>query len=341
MKIGVVSTPIFRVPVVGYSGLEHLAWQQAKGLAAKGHNVVLFAPDGSECPGVTVFPIGPAGQTDEKSAYAKYWPELLKLDVICDNSWQKWPYQLKMEGRLKAPSLAWMHAPVATMINKLPPVEKPCFVCISEDQKLHFEALFGKPAWRCYNGICLETYRSTGVPRTERYLFLGRFSTIKGPDLSIEACIKSGVELDLIGDTSITGEPEFLEKCTRLADDKQIKMVGPVSRGECVWWYSRAKGFTHLNQRFREPFGLAPVEAQACGLPVIAWRYGALPEIVKHGETGFLVDSLDEVVDLLKSDAIHTINRDRCREWASQFSVAAMIDCVEGLCHEAIQTGGW
>ena len=83
MKIAVISTPVFAIGqngvngLVGYGGLEQLAWQQAAGLAAKGHEVFLMAPDGSTCPGATVIPIGPAGQTNEHMAFQKYWKKLV------------------------------------------------------------------------------------------------------------------------------------------------------------------------------------------------------------------------------------------------------------------------
>ena len=147
MKICVISTPVFRTGLtgtIGYSGLEHLAWQRAKGLAELGHQVALVAPDGSECPGVQVIPCGPERQISEQDAYSKYWQFLPQFDAIIDESWQKWSFSLKREGKLNAPILGVCHAPVDTMFSTPPrPVEKPCFVCISEDQAVHFRNLFG------------------------------------------------------------------------------------------------------------------------------------------------------------------------------------------------------
>ena len=131
MRIAVISAQVFACPPPGYSGLEMIAWQRAKGLAAKGHEVTFIAPNGSECPGCTMIFSGPPGQWDEKKAYGTYWEQLLKFDVIVDDSWCKWSYVLKQEGRLKVPVLGVLHAPVNTMYASLPPVEKPCFVCIS------------------------------------------------------------------------------------------------------------------------------------------------------------------------------------------------------------------
>jgi glycosyltransferase involved in cell wall biosynthesis len=351
-----------------------IAWQTAEGLARKGHQVTLVAPDGSKCDHAQIFPTGPAKVHDEKMAYAGYkfrtgtkvkdqdgneideeiivppfWPILADHDVIIDHSWAKYPYLLKEEGVLKSPVLGVMHAPVNTMYNRPPPVEKPCIVCISDDQRNHYEALFSPGEARtCRNGIDLDFYKPMGIRRTGRFLFLARFSTIKGPDLAINACKKAGAELDLVGDTSITNEPDYLEQCKRMCDGQKIRMVGPASRGECVWWFSQSHVLLHPNQRFREPLGLAPLESMACGTPVIAWRYGAMKETVKERETGWLISSLNELVECI--NMVKGENpaetwlwmRNRCREWVGDhFSVQRMIDRYEELCIEALDTGGW
>ncbi len=366
MKIAVVSTPVFRLcppnGTVGYSGLEVLAYHTAAGLARKGHQVSLIAPDGSECPGVQVIPIGPERMISEQQAYAGfpemrepnrivrpahggYWQHLQQMDCVIDHSWQKWGYTLKAEGNLKAPILGVLHAPVDTMLKELPPgVDKPCFVCISEDQRAHFEALFNHPARTAYNGIDPDFYKPLNIPRSKRFLFLARFSTIKGADLAIEACQKAGVGLDLVGDTSITAEPDFLRKCQSMADGKQIRIVGPCTRGETVWWFSQAHALLHPNMRFREPFGLAPVEAMACGCPVIAWDNGAMRETIKHGETGFLARTLEELVTYVKefkADALHgeLLNgwRGACQEHAQQFSINQMVNRYSELVQEVVE----
>ncbi len=227
MRIAVISTPVFPCPPVGYSGLEMIAYQQAKGLGERGHEVLLIAPDGSQCPGVQVYHTGPPGQHHEQHAYGGhkfgrdypgYWQILNQCEVILDHTWQKLTIIAKQEGWLKAPVLAWCHAPVDTMFKQLPPPGLLSFVCISEDQGNHFRNLFGRDCRVCYNGVDLDFYKPLGTPRTDRFLFLARFSSIKCPDLAIEACKKAGVGLDLIGDTQLTGEPEYLKSILHMAD---------------------------------------------------------------------------------------------------------------------------
>lgn len=343
MKIAVISATVFKCPPDGYSGLEMIAWLCAKGLAERGHDVTLYAPEGSTCPGAKVHSLGPARYVNEKDAYSNYWPTLFDFDVVIDHSWGKWANMLRGEGKLKAPVLNVMHAPVNTMWQTLPPnVPKPCAVCISQDQANHFEAIFNQPARVCYNGVDLDFYKSIeGLERNDRFLFLARFSTIKGPLLAIEACKKVGVGLDLVGDTTITHEPEYFQHCKSLCDGKQIVMHGNASRGETVWWFSRSHAMIHPNRDFREPFGLAPVEAQACGLPCISWDHGAMREtVLKHD----LVKSTDELAKLIEQYASYELvgnwRQAYCNN-AKRFSVENMVNRYEELCNEAIETGGW
>lgn len=356
-KICIISSNVFAVGasgLPGYGGLEQIAWECARGLAAMGHQVALVAPDGSSCPGVTIIPSGPAGQWDERMAFGGvpnqrdgYWQQLLQFDAVIDHSWQKWAYQIKAEGALKAPVLGVCHAPINTMFQSGPPprVPKPCIVCISKDQASHYEALYSPHKARvAYNGIDLDLYKSTGMKRTNRFLFLARFSSIKGPDLAIEACRRAGVGLDLVGDSSITNEPDYLQKVRSMCDGKQIRMIGAVSRGEAVWWMSQAHAFIHPNQRFREPFGLAPVEAQACSLPVVAWNYGAMSETMKNRETALLVEDVEQLAHAVHETANMNITsemRAACRANAERFSLRNMVRTYSDLVEEAIDTGGW
>jgi glycosyltransferase involved in cell wall biosynthesis len=388
MKITVVSSTIFPSPPPGYSGLEAIAYHCANGLGARGHQVTLIAPDGSHCPNATVVQTGPPGQHGEEEAYGggpehrqkqgdkevvvrrklePFWPLLKDAEVVIDHSWMKWAYQAKAEGVTKAPVLGVLHAPVKTMYGSWPPsfpgigvVEKACAVCISEDQARQFREVHDPCDARvAYNGVDTDFYRPIeGVKRTNRFLFLARFSTIKGPLLAIEACRKAGMGLDLVGDTSITQEPDYFQKCKSLCDGGQIRMVGPASRGECVWWFSQAHALIHPNfpapklghPGFREPFGLAPVEAMLCGCPVIAGDYGAMRETVKDSRgtaelgTGVLVNTFDELVDIVKTASDQQTmdyHRRHFRDWAMKFSLQAMTDRYEQLCQEAIETGGW
>jgi glycosyltransferase involved in cell wall biosynthesis len=346
MKIVVVSTTIMQVPPSGYSGLEMLAWLQAKGLAEKGHEVLLVAPIGSTPPpGVELH--GTTLGEPEQQAWLGYRDRLPKFDVIVTNSWAKWEYISKIhEGapyHFKGPVLGVLHAPCHTMYGSPPPVPFPCFVAISQDQAAHAGELWGVACRIAYNGIDLNHYRAReGASRNGRYLFLARFSSIKGAHIAVDVARRTRVPLDLVGDDRLTGEPAYVQRIIAQAKaSPNVAYVGPVSREQTVDYYSSRKALLHPNQHYREPFGLAPVEAEACGMGVIAFDNGAMRETLKHDETGFLVKTPDEIVELVKADAVSTIKPDRCREWASQFSVERMVVRYEELAREALDSGGW
>jgi glycosyltransferase involved in cell wall biosynthesis len=63
---------------------------------------------------------------------------------------------------------------------------------------------------------------------------------------------------------------------------------------------------------FDEPFGLSVVESMACGTPVIAFGRGSMPEIIRHGETGYIVEDINQAVEAVA--AVRSINRSACRD---------------------------
>ncbi len=81
------------------------------------------------------------------------------------------------------------------------------------------------------------------------------------------------------------------------------------------------------------------IEAMAAGTPVVAYPRGSMPELVKHGETGYLLDLEDEMVEML--DRIDTLDRAKCREWVEErFGVERMVDGYERL-YKMAASGCW
>lgn len=340
MKVCVISTTVLPCPPSGYAGLEMIAYLQAKGLAERGHKVLLVAPIGSKPPpGVELH--GTTLRESEKQAYSGYWQRLPGFDVIIDNSWEKWAYMLKIEGKLKAPVLGVIHAPANTMYQKAPPIPKPCIVAISKDQASDAESIWNVKTRVAYNGVDTDFYKAPlGSVRSDRYLFLARMSTIKGPDIAVDLADKLQFGLDLVGDDKITGEPELAAKIRARAVGN-IVYHGGQPREKCVEFFSTRKALLHPNLRFKEPFGLSPCEAMSCGMPVIAFDHGAMRETIKHGETGFLVKTVQEMEQLIKDDACRSISEDACRAQAEKFSFKVMADTYDALCKEAADSGGW
>ena len=93
-------------------------------------------------------------------------------------------------------------------------------------------------------------------------------------------------------------------------DDRLVRYVGPVNDAQKNALLGSARAFL-MPISWEEPFGIVMAEAMACGTPVIGFRRGAVPEIVTHGETGFVVDTADEMVTAI--ECVASIDRGTVR----------------------------
>jgi glycosyltransferase involved in cell wall biosynthesis len=91
----------------------------------------------------------------------------------------------------------------------------------------------------------------------------------------------------------------FAEKIAPAVDNRQVELVGEVNENEKQSFLSNAAALLFPID-WPEPFGLVMIEAMACGIPVVAFRRGAVPEVIEHGVSGFVVESEDEAVEAIK-----------------------------------------
>ena len=165
-----------------------------------------------------------------------------------------------------------------------------------------------------YNGIRLENFPFEG-DKDDYLLFAGRLSPEKGPDKAIEIARRSGRRLLMAGliEDQYRG---FFDECVRPhVDGKQVEYLGLLSQHDLAPLYRKAAGVL-FPINWCEPFGLVAVEAQASGTPIIAMRFGALPEIIVDGTTGFVVDSIAEAVNA--TEQLSAISPQACRDNAEQ-----------------------
>ncbi len=146
-------------------------------------------------------------------------------------------------------------------------------------------------------------------------LFLSRISHEKGPHLAIEVAKKLGIKLIIAGNVDTVDERYFRDEILPKVDGDLIKYVGEVDFNKKIELMTGAYCLL-APITWPEPFGLFMIEAMACGTPVIALNQGSAPEVVKDGETGFVVNSLIEMIDAVPK--IRNIERKSCRKHVEQ-----------------------
>ena len=175
-----------------------------------------------------------------------------------------------------------------------------------------------------YNGIDLSLY-PLQEPSGDDLIFLGRIHPDKGVHLAIEVARLSGLRLIIAG--IIQDETYFREQIKPHLDDQNILYIGPVGVPGKNELFARARALLHLNT-IPERFGLVLVEANAAGVPAIAMDLGSCREVIKDGQTGFLVDNVTEAVQSL--GRISEIDRRACRSRVRQyFSIDTMVEGYE------------
>jgi glycosyltransferase involved in cell wall biosynthesis len=322
LKIGLLSTRFFSLPPIGYSGIEQVVWDLACALDKLGHEVTLFAPQGSRASthGQLV-EIGEAIQTPninclkaELEIYDYLREEIKNLDILHGHNWFGIEY-LKKASNEKILVAHTHHNNNISWLNFYKPLFNLNLISISDWTKDVF-AKQGFASCRCYNGINLDRYKFQ-TKKDGRFMFIGRIIKAKGPHLAIKAAREAGVGLDIIGSTTFVNDKDYVREVTKLCDGKQIKFIGEVSHETKIKYLQSARGLL-IPSQFGEPFGLISVEAMACGTPPIALNDGALKEVIIDEETGFICDSIDQMVSRMKQ--VDFINLQACRKRAEQFS---------------------
>jgi len=224
----------------------------------------------------------------------------------------------------KIPAVYTLHDPIypwRAEIFKMFSSPNQHYVSISDAQrkpapKLNYLATI-------YNGIDVDAFpfsRNSG----DYLLFVGRLHPEKGVAEAVQVARRSNEKLLIIG-PPVTGE--YWEKQVAPYLDEKIKYLGYVPYNKLFQYYQKAKAIL-VPIQWEEPFGLVMIEAMACGTPVIAFRRGSVPEVVVNNKTGFIVDTIDEMVAVVKK--IDKINRADCRKHVEKnFTIEHMVDRYE------------
>jgi glycosyltransferase involved in cell wall biosynthesis len=243
--------------------------------------------------------------------------------------------------------------------NPLPDSRLYC-VAISEYQKREYSGLLNI-CKTIHHGIEVTDFPFKAKPDKGSYLFtIGRIARVKGQDKAIELANKTGSKLIIAGcvKNKLTDQ-EFFEGLTKsinlLVDvgrhpvekdyydkvmkplldcDKQIIYIGELDNEQKKQWYRHARA-TVFPIQWREPFGLILIESMACGTPILALNEGAVSEIVVNGKTGFVVDSLSDMIGAV--DRIDRIDPRECRRHVQdRFSITRMANKYSELYQQIV-----
>lgn len=234
------------------------------------------------------------------------------------------------------PTLATLHLPPSWYPPEVFRLPRPRthLHCVSRSQ--HLAVPTGSPLLPpVENGVPVDEL-SLRLRKRPYALALGRICAEKGYHHAIDAARKADVPLGIAGEVFRyeAHERYFREELLPRLDDRR-RYLGPagfrrkrrlLSGARCLLVPSLAP----------ETSSLVSMEALACGTPVIAFRSGALPEIIEHGKTGYVVDSVDEMAEAI--GAVEAIDPDVCRETARhRFSLEAMAERYFSLYEQLAQ----
>ena len=322
MKIAIVSSVAWRTPPLDYGPWERVASLLTEGLIARGEDVTLFATADSVTAGA-LESVLPHGYASDPSMDGRVW-EAMHIGHALERSGDFDIMHNHLDWLPLAFADSW-GAPLVTTIHGfsgpdiLPAYARAAsnYVSISDsDRSAELDYLA-----TVHHGIDLGEFEAT-TEAGDDLVVLGRIHPDKGTADAIEIARLAGRRLIICG--PVVDSRYFAEQVEPFLDDERVVHLGSIGPAE----RSRVLGASAVLLHpihFAEPFGLAVVEAMACGTPVVAYRRGAMPELIDEGVTGFTVLDADSAVDAVGRAA--ALDRAAVRAVAERrFSVERMTD---------------
>jgi glycosyltransferase involved in cell wall biosynthesis len=328
MRIAQISPLDESVPPKLYGGTERVVAFLTEELIRQGHEVTLFASGDSETSAVLV-PCSPRAlrlddgcidplahhirMLDTVRAYADevdvlhFHIDYLHFPMARALGWRS---VTTLHGRLDIPDLT----PLYQTYGDAP------LVSISDAQRHPLQ--FANWRGTVYHGLPRDLLPFH--PGEGKYLaFLGRLSRAKRVDRAIEIAKRVGMPLKIAA--KFDPDPQerpYYDQVKPLFDHPLIEFVGEINEAQKGEFLGNAAALLFPID-WPEPFGLVMVEALACGTPVVAYRKGSVPEVMRHGVSGFVVSGLDEAVKATQRAL--GLSRRRCREYFEErFTVERM-----------------
>jgi len=340
MKIALLA-PLTRPPHPDTRGSRpRIVYDLASHLIKKGHEVTVYAAGDAKvpCKLVSVIPQSVYNTPQAENSFYQHTIALAELvekikndvenyDIIHNHVYPEF-LPLLISREIKTSIVTTPHLYLwPELINIFKKFPHTYFVAISDYQRKVGRGI--NFIDRVYNGISVEDFVFNDKPK-DYFLFFGRikrFKDEKDQDIepkgildAIKVCQQAKVKLYIAGNVE---NKDFFEEEIKPQLSENIKFIGPIDAvgpigfKEKVELYKNARGYFFLSH-WDEGCPLGPLEAMACGTPVIANRRSSLPEIVKDGKTGYIINEndIESAVDAVKN--IGKINRLDCRRWIEE-----------------------
>lgn len=324
LRVAMLAPISWRVPPRRYGPWELFTSLLTEGLVDRGVDVTLFATADS-LTSARLVGTAPTGYSEDERLDAKVWEAMhiatvferaAEFDLI-HNNFDYLP--LAFSRLVDTPVITTIHGfssdrslPVYQRYN-----DRGSYVAISDADRhpaLDYVATI-------HHGIDLEQFPFRSTP-DDYLLFFGRIHPHKGVVEAIDVAERVGMPLVIAG--IVQDQAYFADQVEPRIDGERVRYVGPVGPEERGKLLGGAIALLHLIS-FDEPFGFSVVESMACGTPVIAHDRGSMSELIRHGESGFLVGAPDEAALAVPAAA----GLDRATVRASvqgRFEVARMVD---------------
>ena len=334
------------VPPPAYGGTETVVSVLTEELVRAGHDVVLAAAGDSTTAAylLSVHSTSLRRSTDitDSSPYdfahfANALEHARDCDVIHNHAGE---LPMAMSTLIETPMLTTAHCLTTAETQFVWSRYRGAYNTISRSEARQFDGIASDARYvgHVYNAVDVDSFPFEPVKGAD-LLFLSRLAPEKGPQHAIAVAKRLGRRLLLAGKVDRYDGKFFEEVVRPLIDGEQIVYLGEADAAQKRELYKAAKCLL-MPLTWDEPFGLVMPEAMACGTPVIAFRRGSAPELIVHGKTGFVVDTVEEMADAVEDCG--TIDALACRSHvASTFSPAAMARAYVRIYEDIAEVPYW
>ncbi len=344
LRIGLIADLTGPIPPVQYGGIERIVHLIVEGLINRGHEVTLFASDDSKV-NCKLVPFGHRRTYSTfnelpvlAGLYRSLWRSRKDFDVV--HSFGRTLYLAPLLP-LRLPKIQSYQCPINRRnINLVQKWSSGTLTFTACSQSTADEGT-GIGKWEVIpNGVPLAQYQFRNGDAPGDYLaFLGRLDRIKGVHTAIKVARECKTPLVIAGNVAKDG-PDYEYFKTEIEpniDNQSVKYIGPVNDQQKNEFLGKAKALLFPIE-WEEPFGIVLAEAMACGTPVVAFRRGAVPEVVTHGSDGFICDSVEEMIAAVKD--VDRLNRADCRQKVERkFSDDVIVSQYISLYRKLIMNG--